>query len=243
MQRLTRSLRTGVLGRLGRALTAAEARVLAAVALAAGGVWALLLLGGEVREGETSAFDRRIEVALRVPGQPHQPVGPPWLSESLRDVSALGGTTVIVLATLVACAALIFHKLWRRAAVLAGVVALASLSDQVLKRFYDRPRPDFAAAGLVTYAQSFPSGHSTSSAALWLSLAMIAASFERQRRAKSFWFAIAGLIILAVGFSRVYLGVHWPTDVLAGWMLGACWALAGWAAWHTLKPGWRGASP
>jgi undecaprenyl-diphosphatase len=217
--------------------------VLAASALAAGGVWVLLKLGGEVREGETSAFDLRLEAALRVAGQPHQPVGPPWLSESLRDVSALGGTTVIVLATLAACAALVFHGLWRRAVVLAGVVALASFSDETLKSFYGRARPDFAVAGMLTYAQSFPSGHSTASAALWLSLAMIAASLERQRRAKSFWFAIAGLIILAVGFSRVYLGVHWPTDVLAGWMLGACWALAGWAAWHSLKLSWRGAPP
>ncbi len=90
------------------------------------------------------------------------------------------------------------------------------------------------AYGAYVYAQSFPSGHSTASAALWLSLAMIAASFEPTRRRKATWFAFAGLIILGVGASRVYLGVHWPTDVIAGWMLGACWALTGWLAWRWL---------
>jgi len=228
------------LGRLWRALRTAEARVLAAIALAAAGVWGLLTLGGEVSEGETSAFDQRIIAALRVGGHPHQPIGPPWLTESLRDVSALGGTTLIVLATIVAAAALAFHRLWRRAAVLIGVVTLATASDELLKALYHRARPDFAAAGMIAYAKSFPSGHSTASAAFWLSVAMIAASFEPRRRAKAAWFAIASLIVATVGASRVYLGVHWPTDVLAGWMLGAGWALAGWALWRSLSPAWRG---
>jgi undecaprenyl-diphosphatase len=233
-------MRASALARIVRAFRAAEARVLVAAALAAGCLWAFLKLGGEVREGETSAFDRRLMLALRPPGQPHRAIGPPWVTDVLRDVSALGGVTVTTLATTVAVAALAFRGRWRRAAVLAGVVVLAQVCDEALKARYDRARPDFAAAGVYAHAQSFPSGHSTASAALWLSLAMIAASFEAKRRAKLFWFAVAGLMFLTVGFSRVYLGVHWPTDVLAGWMLGACWALAGWAGWHALKPEWRG---
>jgi undecaprenyl-diphosphatase len=112
------------------------------------------------------------------------------------------------------------------------VMILAQSCDELLKGLYNRPRPDFAPLGTYVYAQSFPSGHSTASAALWLSLAMVAASLERRTPQKTFWFVIAGVVVLAVGASRVYLGVHWPTDVLAGWMLGACWALAGWLAWQ-----------
>ena len=226
--------RTSFASLIKRTLGAAEGQVLAMVAAAAAGVWALLSLGGEVSEGETGAFDRRIIESLRVAGYPHVAIGPRWLMDVMRDFTALGGTTMVVLATSLAATALLFHKNWRRALVLVVTVSLAMGCDELLKGLYGRARPDFALPGTYVYAQSFPSGHSTASAALWLSLAMIAASFESRRRQKAFWFAAAGVIILAVGCSRVYLGVHWPTDVLAGWMLGACWAMAGWLAWRRL---------
>ncbi len=219
---------------LKRVFAAAEGQALGLLAACAAGVWALLSLGGEVSEGETSAFDRRILESLRVSGQPHVAIGPHWLQEVMRDFTALGGTTMVVLATILAATALLFHKNWRRALVLVATLSLATACDELLKGLYARTRPDFALPGSYVYAQSFPSGHSTASAALWLSLAMMAASFEPRRRQKLFWFAMAGLIIAAVGCSRVYLGVHWPTDVLAGWMLGACWALAGWLTWRAV---------
>ncbi|HLK23223.1 MAG TPA: phosphatase PAP2 family protein [Caulobacteraceae bacterium] len=228
--------------RLRPALEALELRVLVGVLAIAAAIWAVLTLGGEVAEGETGAFDRRIMQALRLPGQPHTAIGPPWLGEALRDVSALGGTTLVVLATLLAVAALVFHRAPRRAVLLAGVVAGALLADEALKALYGRARPDFALPGIVTYAHSFPSGHSTASAALWLSLASVAASFERRRAHKLFWFGAAAVTIVAVGVSRVYLGVHWPTDVLAGWMLGAAFALAGWIVWRLAAPAGGGPS-
>ena len=212
----------------------AEARALAAAALAGGGVWALLHLGGEMREGETVAFDRRLILALRVPGHPHEAVGPAWLTDMLRDVSALGSTAIIALATVLATAVLAYRRHWRRALVLIVVVLLAEASDDLLKAIYNRGRPDFAVAGLYTQSQSFPSGHSTASAALWLTIATVSASFEARTDAKVLWFVMAIATILAVGFSRVYLGAHWPTDVLAGWIVGAAWALVGWAGWHGL---------
>ena len=218
----------------------AEARTLAAAALAGAGLWALLHLGGEMREGETLAFDSRIILALRAPGQPHQPIGPPWLTDALRDVTALGSTTLITLATLMGAAALVYRRHWRRALMLVLVVVLANASDDRLKMIYSRVRPDYAVAGLYLHSLSFPSGHSTASAALWLTLGTIAASFEDRTDAKVFWIVMAIATILAVGFSRVYLGAHWPTDVLAGWILGAFWALTGWAVWHGLPPTWRG---
>src|SRR5579871_2641439 len=151
--------------RLRPALEALELRVLVGVLAIAAAIWAVLTLGGEVAEGETGAFDRRIMQALRLPDQPHTAIGPPWLGEALRDVSALGGTTVVVLATLMAVAALVFHHAPRRALLLAGVVFAAQLADEVFKAHYGRARPDYALPGMVVYAQSYPSGHSTASAA------------------------------------------------------------------------------
>ena len=217
-----------------------EARALAAVALASAGLWALIHLGGEMREGETVAFDRAMILALRAPGHPHQPIGPAWLTEVLRDISALGSTVIIALATTIAVAALVYRGHWRRALVLTVVVVMASASDDLLKAVYSRVRPDYAVQGLYAPSLSFPSGHSTASAALWLTLATIAASFEHRKDAKVFWFVMAFATTLAVGFSRVYLGAHWPTDVLAGWILGALWALTGWTVWHGLPPKVRG---
>ena len=213
-----------------------EARVLGSVAVVGLGIWALLRLGSEMSERETLGFDRALVSALRLPGRPHEPIGPAWLPDTLRDVTALGSTTIITLATLIAAAALLFHRRWGRALVLIAVVVMASLSEDLLKALYNRPRPDFAVVGLYIRSQSFPSGHSTESAALWLTLATIAASFEARAAAKAFWFLLAVAAVMAVGFSRVYLGAHWPTDVLAGWMLGALWALIGWTLFGLLSP-------
>jgi undecaprenyl-diphosphatase len=214
----------------------AEARALAVVVACGLALWGLIRLGSEMREGETLDFDRDLMMALRAPGQPHAPIGPSWLPDAMRDVTALGSTALITLATLTAAAALLYRRRWGRALVLLLVVVLANASDDLLKVFYNRARPDFAVAGLYIRSQSFPSGHSTASAALWLTLATIASSFEARTDAKVFWFVTAVLAILAVGFSRVYLGAHWATDVVAGWILGAMWALIGWAAWKWLSP-------
>jgi undecaprenyl-diphosphatase len=107
---------------------------------------------------------------------------------------------------------------------------LANLSSEVMKGLYGRPRPDLAPHGSYVYSASFPSGHSTLSAAMFLTLAMLIASLEPNRATKVLVYVLAMTLVLAIGFSRVYLAVHWPSDVLAGWCLGAAWALAGWLA-------------
>ena len=144
----------------------------------------------------------------------------------MRDLTALGGMTVLTLVVLVASATLMFYRKHRQAWVFLGAVALAELSADLLKGVFDRPRPTLVPHGSYVYSYSFPSGHSTMSAVVFLTLAGILASLEPKRRAKAFIFTLAVLTVLAIGFSRVYLGVHWPTDVLGGWTLGAAWALA-----------------
>src|SRR5690348_16941652 len=203
-----------------------EARVLIGLMLAAGALWAFLNIGGEMAEGETQALDRRLILALRTPGTLSDPIGSKSVEEAVRDVTALGGTTLVTLVTTVAALTFLFHRRWRHALVMVGAVLLAWASSDVSKGLYNRPRPDLVPHGVYVYSGSFPSGHSTLSAACYLTLAMLVASLETRRRTKALAYGLAAAVLVGVGFSRVYLGVHWPSDVLAGWCLGAMWALA-----------------
>ncbi len=211
---------------LRRLLGRIEARALIVWAAAAGALWAFVNVAGEMREGETTAIDRRLLLDLRSPGHPADPIGPRWFEESMRDVTALGGVTFLTLLTITAIASLLFHGKRRQALVFAATMLAAQVSSGMLKGYFDRPRPTLVPHGSYVYSQSFPSGHSTLSAAAFLTLAAVLSSLERTRRAKIFDVTLAIAITVSVGFSRVYLGVHWPTDVLGGWALGSMWALA-----------------
>ena len=221
---------------IGRRIGRLEVRTLLGLAAVSAALWAFLGVADEVGEDETVSIDRRLLLALRTPGNLDDPVGPRWFEESARDVTALGGFTFLTVFLLITAAALFYHSKRRQAWVLLGTVAAAELSTEMLKLFYDRPRPDLVQHGSFVYSHSFPSGHSTLSAAAVLTAAMILASLERRRRAKTFVFAAAILLIVGIGVSRVYLGVHWPTDVLAGWTLGAGWALAARIALTATRP-------
>jgi undecaprenyl-diphosphatase len=207
-----------------------ESRTLLWVIGAAGAFWAFFNIASEVGEGETLALDKRILLALRNPADPSDPIGSRSFQEAMRDVTALGGVTVMVMVTVVSVVAFLIHRRRWHAIIMGGTVFLAFLSSEVLKDFYGRPRPDLVPHGSYVYSASFPSGHSTLSAATFLTLAVLIASLEPRRGTKRMVFFLAGLLVLGIGFSRVYLAVHWPSDVLAGWSLGAAWALAAWTA-------------
>lgn len=218
-----------------------EARVLAGLVLASAGLWAFLVLGGEMAEGETRTWDRALLLALRTPGHPDDLIGSRGVEEAVRDFTALGGTTLVSLVTVVAALVFVFHRRARHAAVMLGAVTLAWVSSETAKGLYHRPRPDLVPHAVYVYSGSFPSGHSTLAAACYLTLAMLVASLETRRRTKALAYGLAGAVLAGVGVSRVYLGVHWPSDVLAGWCLGAIWALAGWVALRALGGPVRGA--
>jgi undecaprenyl-diphosphatase len=189
-------------------------------------IWAFLSLAGELREGELTAFDSWLLAALRHANSPHDAIGPQWLTGSMRDITALGSFTVLFLITIVAVSMLYMHGKKRQAGVLAAGVVLAQISGELLKLFYGRTRPSFAIYGDLPTSLSFPSGHSTVATATYFLLALIVAGLEVRVAAKVLVFAIAALLAITIGFSRVYLGVHWPSDVIAGWCLGGSWALA-----------------
>jgi undecaprenyl-diphosphatase len=213
-----------------RILRRLESRALLLWLAVAGAIWAFMGLGGEVLEGDTAAFDRRLLLMLRNPAHPGDPIGPRGFEESMRDMTALGGVTFLTLLTITATLVLALHGKRTRAAIFAATVILADVSSEVLKQVYGRPRPDLVPHGRDVYSASFPSGHSTMAAATFLTLATVIASLEPRRATKVLVYVIAAALIVLIGFSRVYLGVHWPSDVLAGWSLGTGWAVLAWIA-------------
>jgi undecaprenyl-diphosphatase len=218
-----------------------EARVLVGLILVAGALWGFLSLADEMAEGETRAIDERLILALRTPGDLNDPIGSKTVEEVVRDMTALGGTMMVTVVTLVAVLSFAFHKKYRHAAVMGVAVLLAWASSASTKAMFARPRPDLVPHEVNVYSGSFPSGHATLAAACYLTLAMLVASLETRRRSKALAYGLAGAVLLTVGFSRVYLGVHWPSDVVAGWSLGAAWALAGWLALRAMGGQVRGA--
>lgn len=207
-----------------------EIALLAISVALAGAIWAFLKLGSEMREGEFARFDLALLSALRMPGDMHRATGPHWLLESMRDITALGGVSVLTLITLIGATILLAHRRTIQTLVLLVCVPLARLSTALFKDLYDRPRPSFAIYGDLPMSMSFPSGHSTAATATYFVLAVIVASLEPRPSMKALAFAVAAMLALLIGFSRVYLGVHWPSDVIAGWFLGSAWALVA-AVW------------
>jgi undecaprenyl-diphosphatase len=181
-----------------------------------------------VAEGDTKGLDERLLLALRRPGDLAQPIGPAWLPETMRDITAFGSVFGIVYVT--ACVVLYLVMTARRNAALFVVVAVGGgeVLSTVLKMFYRRPRPDLVPHGMETFTASFPSGHAMLSAIAYLTLAILLARISRGRRVKAFVLTLGVVTTLLVGISRIYLGVHWPSDVLAGWCVGAAWASLCW---------------
>jgi undecaprenyl-diphosphatase len=178
-----------------------------------------------VLSGENLSFDRAIILALRNPMDLSDPIGPMWLEELMRDITALGGTGVLSFVTLFTVLYLYLQKHWQMALFILMVISTGMLCSSLLKLGFARPRPDLVPHGSYVYTSSFPSGHSMMSALVYLTLAAIYARSKILTSIKILLLSSALLLVLLIGLSRIYLGVHWPSDVLAGWCAGSAWAL------------------
>ena len=190
--------------------------------------YAFFALAYEVGEGSTAALDRKILLSLRNPADLSDPLGPAWLEEAMRDITGWGSMVTIVFLT---TAAVIYLALAGRRRVAVFVLAAVGggvAVSTVLKLFYQRPRPDLVPHGMEVFTASFPSGHAMMSAIAYLTLATLLARLERRRSVKALLLALGIIMTICVGISRVYLGVHWPSDVVAGWCVGAAWAALCW---------------
>jgi undecaprenyl-diphosphatase len=206
-----------------------EAALLAALALAAASLVLFAQLTDEVLEGETHAFDEAILLALRSVTDPADPLGPGWFEDMMRDITALGSLGVLTLMSLAVVGFLVLQGKRHLAVLVVVAVGGGMLVSTLTKLGFDRPRPDLVAHATQVYTASFPSGHAMMAAVTYLTLGALLARGQARRRLKLYLIGLAATLTVLVGFSRIYLGVHWPTDVLAGWTLGAAWALACWA--------------
>jgi len=197
------------------------------------GLWLFLGIADEVLDGDTQWWDERILMSMRTPGFAGDPVGPTWVEELFRDFTALGGVGVLSLLSLASIGYLWLMKMKRVALFVLLAIGTGLLIALVLKAVFDRPRPDLISYGAMVYTASFPSGHSMLSALVYLTGGAILAAAHHRRRTRFYIIMWAVLLTILVGLSRIYLGVHWPSDVLAGWAIGASWAATCWlvASW------------
>ena len=194
---------------------------LAIAALLVGGFG---LLADEVLEGETLTFDKAVLMLFRDPAAPAVPIGPPWLVEAARDITALGSFSVLGLLVIGIALHLFFTGGWRTGLLILASVIGGTVISTTLKSWFDRPRPDLTGA-VEVFTASFPSGHATVSAVTYLTIGVLLARRERRWPPRILYVGGAVFLTVIIGFSRIYLGVHYPTDVIAGWSLGTAWAL------------------
>ena len=203
-----------------------ESRILVAFLAAAVVIFLLGKAASEVIEGDTLAYDRALLLLLRQPGDPGTPIGPQWLRQVMIDVTALGSVAVLTIITTLAAGYLVAARKRALAAFTVGAVAGGALLGTLLKAVYARARPDLVAHLVGTDSASFPSGHAMNSAVTFLTLAVLLSRAETSVALRRYLMSVAIGLTLLIGFSRLYLGVHWPTDVLAGWIVGGLWATA-----------------
>lgn len=207
----------------------------AMVAIVATGAWAFIEIAGEISEGEVAAFDRALLLWFRDPADLSQPAGPHWLQIAMVDLTTLGGTAVLAALVAAVVGFMLVAGMPGPAFFTLSSILLGTAFSQWLKILYDRPRPDLVEHLTAIQTASFPSGHATMSAIVYLTLAAMIARMVDSHALRVYVMAVAVLILGIVGVSRVYLGVHWPTDVLAGWALGVAWAAGSWLVVAALR--------
>lgn len=205
-----------------------EPRLLASLTLLAGLFLLFATIADTVFDQESHAFDRAILLALRSPDDPGLTVGPGWLAGSIRDITSLGGFTVITLVTVLSVLYLLAARKVRNAVIISLAISLGALAESGLKLMFSRARPDVVPHLVDVQTMSFPSGHAMMSAITYLTLGAMLARAQPTWQLRAFTFGAGLFLTLLIGVSRVFLGVHWPTDIIAGWTVGGAWALAVW---------------
>lgn len=204
----------------GRPTFLLQPRLLVPVAAA----FAFLGLAIFIMSGRSFAFDRSLVLLFRESSDLSTPLGPAWFREAMRDVTALGSFVGLGMMTIAASLTLWLCRYRHLAVGLAVTVISATLVSTGLKIVIGRDRPGIVEHAALTFTASFPSGHAFLSAVTMLSIAGFIGLAARRDDITRLCIWLAWVMIVLIGVSRVYLGVHWPTDVIGGWCLGIAWS-------------------
>jgi undecaprenyl-diphosphatase len=216
------------LGRVVTRLAGSDAVVLVRALLVVGAVWLFMAVAGAVREGDTREIDEMAVRAFRDRADASRIAGPPWLEGVARDLTALGSATVLILFTIAIAVFLAVRRQYHALTLVLVATLGGILLADGLKAVFQRPRPDLVPHLARVYTSSFPSGHAVSSAVVYLTLGALLSQLVQERKLKAYFLGVACFLTFMVGLSRVVLGVHYPSDVLAGWSAGLAWALLCW---------------
>ncbi|MBO6640251.1 MAG: phosphatase PAP2 family protein [Roseitalea sp.] len=207
------------------------------------GYAAFIIVAFAVNAGWLADIDRRLVLSLREGSDVADPIGPPWFEDTASEITALGGyPTIILIAGLVVGALVLLRRSGAALFLVASLIGGTMLSSG-LKQLFSRPRPDIVDHLDRTFTLSFPSGHATMSMLYLLTLAAIASRFVPSRAFRVYAIMAAVIVSILIGTSRVYLGVHWPSDVIAGWALGIGWAGTTWLVAHAITQRLRSGTP
>jgi undecaprenyl-diphosphatase len=213
-----------------------EVVLVAALAVIAAAVLAFAGIADEMSEGDAHAFDMAVLQTLHPDASnPSDPIGPYWMDHAAADLTALGSVSVLAALSLGAAGFLVLCRKWIQAAIIAVAFGGGLAISQALKEVFGRERPPEVYRAAEILNASFPSGHALLSAVVFLTLGAMLAQAAKGRAARAYVMGVAIMMTLLVGVTRVYLGVHWATDVLAGWTAGGAWATVCWLAERHLK--------
>lgn len=214
----------------------AEFVLVASLAVIAAALLLFIEIADEMAEGEAHDFDMTVLQTLHPDAaNPSDPMGPFWLDHAAADLTALGSVSVLATIALLVGGFLVLQRKRLEAAIIAVAFVGGLTLSQSLKGFFDRERPPEIYRASEILNASFPSGHALLSAVVFLTLGAMLAQAAKGRALRIYVMSVAIILVLIVGLTRIYLGVHWTTDVLAGWSAGAAWATACWLAGRWLK--------
>ncbi len=208
---------------------------------------ALLFVFGFIAQAvaarKPSGFDSYVMLALRKSTDEPIPIGPPWLQEAARDVTSLGSIVVLLIITFAVAGFLLLTRKPGVACLMLITVLGGLTLNNLLKFVFARPRPDFVTHAARVFTTSFPSGHATLSAITYLTIAALLARAYPLPIVNLYFMSLAALLTVLIGLSRIFLGVHYPTDILGGWCIGAAWAIGCWVLMAWLQHGGQVESP